>query len=523
MDNLLSRFNTLINGVLHGFDRIVFKGLILPLMSSTEAMSFFRAKKILFKEYKQWMMDQTRNIISPADHYLKEIFGNDDRIIPINSSHIRKEELAHTRQNEKKIEKGLIGIWSCVESCSSYRATYSKEHTYPQLQNYPTRCKHLYFYFDDENLGFMNIRLQTWFPYHIQICLNGREWLRRSLEKENIDFTVKGNKFLSISDYEKAQQLLDKQLDTSFVDLLSSFLPTVFPMMKDILGPYLSYYWTLWQSEWASDIIFKSINTLETITSSLLRHAHMIGCSSRVLRYLDRPLTKADKPYKSLKDDVITRVNDFTDGLRIRHWVGNNSVKYYNEKNVLRIETTINEPGKFKVFRTKQGQSSDSDKTLLPLRKGIMDIPLRAQISQFVNNRLSDDLALLHSTIPVKDIIQEINKSITRKGKKYRALEIMGKDLEIFQAISDPVYNISNISNKELRKKLANKKFGKGKNEKQLSGKISRHFKLLRIHGIIKKIPKQHKYKVTQKGRKLLHCMNAILAASTEELVKLAA
>ena len=59
----------------------------------------------------------------------------------------------------------------------------------------------------------MNIRLQTWFPYNIQICLNGREWLRRGLEKEGIDFHVHGNKFLHIADYQKAQQLLE-QFDT---------------------------------------------------------------------------------------------------------------------------------------------------------------------------------------------------------------------------------------------------------------------------------------------------------------------
>jgi len=45
----------------------------------------------------------------------------------------------------------------------------------------------------------MNIRLQTWFPYHIQICLNGRERLRRSLEKNGVEFVAKGNKFLHVA------------------------------------------------------------------------------------------------------------------------------------------------------------------------------------------------------------------------------------------------------------------------------------------------------------------------------------
>jgi len=292
---------------------------------------------------------------------------------------------------------------------------YCKKTGYPQLQNYQTPCKHLYFYFDDEELGFMNIRLQTWFPYHIQVCLNGREWLRRSLEKNEIPFVAKGNKFLHIADYKQAQRLMDEQLDARFIELLNGFLPSVFPMMPDILGPYLTYYWTLWQSEWATDLIFESPDKLNPIMASLLRHAHMIGTSSRVLRYLDRPLTKADKPYARSSDDVITRVSEFNDGMRIRHWADKNSVKLYNEQNVLRIETTINDPGKFKVFRHKQGQSSDEPKQRLPLRKGVMDIPLRAAISQDINNRFSDDLATLHDKLPAGKCIEEINHHVVKK------------------------------------------------------------------------------------------------------------
>ena len=517
----MTRFSDLIKGTVSGFDRIVFKGLILPLMSSTEVMSFCRSKKILNKEYKQWMMEQTSCLIESAEQYSKDTCGKS--IEHISSWHIRKEELAHQRQESEGIKKGLIGIWSCLENGSSYRAVYSKKNGYPQLQNYQTRCKHLYFYFDDKDLGFMNIRLQTWFPYHIQVCLNGREWLRRSLEKRGIDFEAKGNKFLHIDDYKEAQCLLDKQLDTRFAELLNNFLPIVFPIMQDILGPNLSYYWTLWQSEWATDLIFESPKKLNNIMDSLLRHAHIIGTSSRVLRYLDRPLTKANKPHANSKDDIITRVNEFNDGIRIRHWAGKNSVKVYNEQNVLRVETTVNDPGKFKVFRNKQGQSSAEAKLFLPLRKGVMDIPMRAKISQSVNNRFSDDLATLHDKSPASDTIKEINHRIMKKGKRFRALDPTGKDLELLQAISDPAYNVSGFTNKMLRLSLGNSSFGKGRNDKQLSAKISRHLKLLRTHGLIRKVPKQNRYLITTKGTRLVNLINAFLAVSTEDLLKIAA
>lgn len=92
----------------------------------------------------------------------------------------------------------------------------------------------------------------------------------RELDREGINFFVHGNKFLHIAYYQKAQRLLDKQLDIRFANLLNGFALRIFFNMKDILGPYLSYYWTLWQSEWATDFIFDTSASLNSIMDSLL-------------------------------------------------------------------------------------------------------------------------------------------------------------------------------------------------------------------------------------------------------------
>ncbi len=55
--------------------------------------------------------------------------------------------------------------------------------------------------------------------------------------------------------------------------------------------------------------------------------------------------------------------------------VDHNSVKVYNEQNVLRIETTINAPDMFRVYRRAQGRPPTARKKLRPLRKGVADIP----------------------------------------------------------------------------------------------------------------------------------------------------
>lgn len=101
------------------------------------------------------MMAQAKDIIGHADRYAKDNCG--DGIIALPTWRIRKETVAHERQQQKQMSCGLIGVWSCLEAGSSCRARYCAATGYSRLQNYQTRCNHLYFYFDDPELAFMNI------------------------------------------------------------------------------------------------------------------------------------------------------------------------------------------------------------------------------------------------------------------------------------------------------------------------------------------------------------------------------
>ena len=118
-----------------------------------------------------------------------------------------------------------------------------------------------------------------------------------------------------------------------------------------------------------------------------------------------------------------------------------------------------------------------------------------------------------------------IQKSHTQKqnGRRFRALDPTGKDRELLQSLSNPKFRISGLTNKMLRERLSCTHLGKGLTQRQLSAKISRHLRLLRVHGLIRKLPKQNRYQMTLKGVKLINVLNAFLAASTEQLIKMAA
>lgn len=521
MNILVKRFSGLFKGVVSGFDRIVFKGMIRPLIYPEGAERFFRRRGVLNKNYKDWVTGQSDQLVGALEEYALAQSGT--RITPLRSWRARKEEIAHRRQQERGVESGFIGAWSCLETGSSFRASFQPGAGRPSLAPYSVACKHVYLYFDHEDYGFMNIRLQTWFPFHIQICMNGREWLRRSLQKAGADFVMRGNKLLHAEDYDLVQRTLDLQLDTRWSAMLDGFLPTAFPTMRQTLRDPLSYYWTFWQSEWATDFIADSPARLSAVADALLRHAFMTGTTDRVLRYFNRPLDAEGLPRVHMDDQITSRALKFPEGLRVRHWVGSNSAKGYNEYNVLRAETTINHPGAFRVWRRAQGEPETERKKLLPLRKSVADAALRAKVSQEVNDRFIQNLADMSDETPTRELLAPVTTAGTKDGRRVRGLDPTGKDLEPLRALSDPAYDLTGVTNKLIREKLAACPWGSGLSDKQLSAKVSRLFRLLRDHGIIRKNPNQRSYHLTQRGRQTVMVVSAMLSASTEQLMKMAA
>ena len=521
MDTLLNKFSAKVNNIITGFDRIVFKGIVRPIVYAAGMTSFLMARGIKNKDFKDYAVAQSQAIVRSAEEYSKREHGSGIEYIP--SLNTRKEALAHERQEEKGITEGLIGIWSCVESCNTFRSTFDPEQTYPLLKPERSKCKHLYYYFDDPVYGFMSARLQTWAPYEIQIALNGREWLRRSLDAAGCDYVVCGNKFLYIDDYGLAQEFLDAQIETCFEDVLNGFLPSVFPAMPDVLGNGLSYYWTLWQSEIAKDYIFNDEAALGELMDDLQLHALITGKGGRILKYFGSPIRPDGQPYQNTYPEIFSIVKNWFDGLRVRHWNGKNSVKVYNEHTVLRFEMTMNDPTKFKIYRHAENQDKSEPKKLRPMRKGIADTAARAEISKQIIDRFTEHMAAVEQKERLGEALSPVTSPIISQNKRTRSIDAFGKDKDLLSAIADPAFDVHAITNKKLQATLRDTGWGKGLNGKQLSGKITRHLRLLREHGLIKKLPNQRKYTLTDKGRKLTAAVEAASAASVNDLLKLAA
>jgi len=508
-DTFLNRFGNLIKGTITGFDRIIFKGILKPLVHVGGMQSFLLNNNVLNKDFKEFVKDKSDTIVESAHDYTYKQIGC--KTIYINSCNTRKEELAHNRQNELGINTGLIGTWSCLESCYTYKSTFNKTLGYPLLEKHSSRCKYIYFSYDHQDYGFMSICLQTWAPYNIQLALNGREWLKRSLDKENSSYIKEKNKFLHISNFDLAQEKLNSQVNTDWVTLLDSFSHIVFTSMKDIIGD-MNYYWTLDQSEWARDYIFESSDKLKPIMNDLLYYSFVLDSAHNIFKYMN---------LNSPISDFSSTVNKFDEGYCFKTKAYKNSAKFYSFFNNLRFEMTINNPTVYKVNRYKANSSSGDVKQNLPLVKGVIFTGMRAEVSNNLLYGFIEHTALANDREPLNDLFSSVSLPF-KNGKRVRSFDILGKDKLLLQAISDSNFDVGFISNRSLQKKLSLNPWAKEMSGKRLSSRITRHLMLLRGHGLIKKLPNQHKYYLTEKGKKITSALNITLGTSSNDLLKIA-
>jgi hypothetical protein len=187
------------------------------------------------------------------------------------------------------IKEGLICVLTCVEPCVSFDIHRNRETKRLELVTRYRKCLHVYHYSSHPVLGFMNARIQTWFPFNIQVCVNGREWLSRQMDRAGIAYQRRHNCFTWIEDLQKAQELMDDQLRTSWPCLLADIARTLNPAREGIFKEFpAEYYWSAYQSEWTSDIMFRSPEDLARLYPSLVYHAVATFSRPDVLRFLGR-------------------------------------------------------------------------------------------------------------------------------------------------------------------------------------------------------------------------------------------
>ncbi len=366
MEEFIRLHRPLITGVVRGFDRVLFRGTPRLIASVSGMGAWLSYLGVLRKDFGAFAQDVTERL-KRAAQAVAEQRGRPVRYLP--SSSENKEGVAREIARRDGITEGLVCVLTSLEVGMGFDLHRNRETKHLDLVCRPRRCLHIYQYLVHPTLGWINARLQTWFPLTIKVCINGRRWLGRQMDAEGMGYAQRENTFVALDDPARAQELLDDQLRTDWPGVLDAIAAELSPGHREVFARYpLRYYWSADETEWATDVMFRSPRDLARLYPGLIRYAMASMGSADVMRFLaDRTLTRVNGNFKG---QVVTDLKERPEGIRVRHRVNANAVKMYDKQgSVLRVETTINHARGIKVYRRPEGQP-DAPMRWQRLRKG---------------------------------------------------------------------------------------------------------------------------------------------------------
>ena len=513
MDKFVARYRPAVTAILNGFDRLVFRGTLLPLVMERGMHTLLARVGVRLLDFKRYALATSEGV---KDASLQEAVAQRRPVRYLESPRTDKEALARRLLAEHPVARGLICAFRTVEPCMSFEYHRAADPAERGLRLRPRRCLHIYKYYLHPVFGFIHARLQTWFPFNVQICLNGREWLARQLARRGrTNFERHDNCFTALGDPALAQRLLDQQLTIAWKRVLDAIARALNPHHRRIFRAWpLTYYWSAYQSEWATDLLFRDSRSLAAVYPALVRHAMLHFQSPDVMRFLGRKGL-----HGGFAGELTSSLKRRLEGVRVKHWVAGNSIKMYDKAgSILRIETTIANPTGFKVFRPLDPSRSRSRQLAWrPLRKGIADLHRRAQVSQHSNAAYLEALAAVDDRTPLRHLLDHVSRPVTYRGRRVRTLRIGdADDVALLTAISRGEFATAGFRNRDLRRLLHP---GSRHDARALSARVSRQLRLLRAHGLIKKLPNTHRYRLTHNGHLLTAAVFAVREATLEKLV----
>ena len=510
--DFVQQHRDVVMGSLSGFDRLRFRGSLRWLSCAGGMGKYLNAIGVRLKDFDGYV-NKVTGWIREASQRIATLAGRPLQYLA--SSGIDKQERAEALAQQDGIQEGLICVLKCVEPCWSF-GIGRDGNGHIQVRRMYRKCSYYYFYWIDPQMGLMHLRLQSWFPFAIHVCLNGREWLCRQLERTEAGYLRRENCLVQVADLGQAQRLLNEQLKTDWSKRLNALVEQFHPVHRQLF-PLKPYYWALEQSEWATDVMFQAPKHLAQLYPRLLQHSMQnLGCRE-ILRFLGRRLTATGGIQGHFRGQVTADLRERPEGIRVKYRVNDNSIKMYDKQgSVLRIETTINDPRDIKVFR----EGPDGRGHWERLRKGTADLHRRAEVSQAANERYLESLATVEDRTPLGDLTRELCRRVRWKGQPVRGLNPLGQeDARLLETVGRGEFLLTGFRNRDLVRLLHGDSRVSRAEQRRRSGAVTRKIRLLRAHGLIHKVSGSYRYKLSPAGQRTIAALLSARAADTKKLM----
>ena len=304
------------------------------------------------------------------------------------------------------------------------------------------------------------------------------------------------NAFLRVADFDRAQQIANQLARTDWPPLLDDLVTGLNPVLARIReSGFGGYYWVADQIEIATDVAFTDRPALEQLWPDLIAHATTRFGAEDILGFLGRKL------HPALAAEVGTSSRRRPQGWRVKHRMERNSIKMYDKASVLRVETTINNPAQFRVPR----QDSDGRLKPHPMRKGVANLPEFFAQGQAANRRYLNALATMPDQRQAQQALRRLCRPRTHQGRRHaRFNPVDPHDLELFRATLAGEHHLTGFGNKDLTTRLYPTSAATPEQARRRCARTSRQIAKLRGHGLIAKIPKRRRYRVTEHGQRAM-------------------
>jgi hypothetical protein len=485
------KFSSLIVCTLRCFDRVIFKGH-LAMAAASELERFvdyvLRVRRSHF--IKVIAPQYADTLVEHAQRWARK----HKRIYLYRTGSFKKDQWAERLIREQRIERGLVGILCTQETCNSFALVPGENR--PRFICKPRQQRVLYYYFLDPQLGLIHVRLQTWAPYTLQVYVNGHDWLAQQMARLGMGFVLKHNAFTQLDEPTKAQRQADRFAKLDWPKILGRYARLVNPLLRQELSCY-NLRWVVDQAEFATDLMFQSPSALSGLYQKLLQFAALTFTPKDILGFLGR---KWDRRFDG---DVQTEVKtDRLLGTRIKHRMTRNWLKMYDKFGlILRVETVINRPKEFSVYRTRHHRDGTTSQGYFPMNKDVGSLVHYQEQARACNRRYLDALAIVDDPAPAYQQLRQLTEPKRVADRSSAGFNpARREDVRLFAAVLDGDHIARGFRNKDIRAAL----FDVATPSRQHSAAVGRLLKRLHHRQLVAKIPRTRRWRVTDAGRHLL-------------------
>ena len=458
-------------------DRMYLNVYVPRLQSEQGVASFFRFHRGYPFASSALMDPITKGFVAAIDRFTKE------HQIPVLTFQKgqRKDDLAAEHLAKFQGEEGIVFVGKAQEKTAVCRTERRRNpetgKSYPWIVRSTAMVNHYYFYGVDRDFGPFFLKFCSYFPYNAKLYLNGHEYAKRQLAKEGIAYQALDNGFLTCADPSRLQEIADGLGPTQINAMLRKwldYLPNPFTQADREAG--YGYDVSILQAEFALTQVLDRPLTGRIFFEEVIRENLDLGRPDQVQLIFARRVTK--RTPGQFRTRVITE--GVTPSLHL-DYKRTRIKQYHKEGRALRTETTINDSRDFGIG------------------KRLHNLPAPRVVGFGANRRLLDVQRVSHDCRVGEEQFRQVTSPIHVEGQRASALPFSNPRVQaLFAALVLFSLLPQGFSNRELREHLA-PLLGLDPSAMTL-GRMSYDLRRLRLHGLIGRIPKTHRYRLTDEG-----------------------